>query len=486
MPSKLGLYCEFAHMRETDIRAVTECDMAVLCVPNTGERHLEIAAANPRTVVLFRDHALSEQYDDYFRDPTGTGKRHAEEIYAKARSAWEGLGRQGRARPPWKSIKLLGLNEVSIHWRGTVDEERHFVLYEMAFLSRLSELGGIGGALRLSVGWPRNTGPDTPATWESFETLLPVIRQGGHAVVLHEYGNEEMTPESSPGWPWHYGRWSFLPDHWAGVDLVIGETGINGAVGRPPNHPHRGWKDYMTAGQYMDLLIRLDRRYRRLAVQKGIHFLGAAVFIADGSGWASFDLEPIYPLWKTYAEQERHVEESEIFVPYLPGGPQPVEPPVIPRPQPAADQAGLLFWPVLGVITQHWMQNPQDYRQYNIPGHNGLDIAAPLGTPVQAAGAGVVVWVGEDTDYGRYVRIWHPQWRLHTFYAHLQDIHVHQGQTVAVGQTIGTVGNTGRSTGAHLHFEVRLGLGEHQYELVANGQGKGRIDPFPLLVRGGA
>ncbi len=87
--------------------------------------------------------------------------------------------------------------------------------------------------------------------------------------------------------------------------------------------------------------------------------------------------------------------------------------------------------------------------------HRGLDFAAPLGTPVFAAGDGVIEKAGWNGSYGRYIRIRHTG-TYKTAYAHLSDIskNVRIGKRVLQGKTIGYVGSSGRSTGPHLHYEV--------------------------------
>ena len=92
-----------------------------------------------------------------------------------------------------------------------------------------------------------------------------------------------------------------------------------------------------------------------------------------------------------------------------------------------------------------------------IHGYNGVDIGAPAGTPIYASAAGTVIISkqgGWNGGYGSYVVIKHNN-STQTLYAHLSSNLVGVGQTVAQGQTIGNVGNTGRSTGNHLHFEIR-------------------------------
>lgn len=103
---------------------------------------------------------------------------------------------------------------------------------------------------------------------------------------------------------------------------------------------------------------------------------------------------------------------------------------------------------------------PGSIRTQGLHGYNGVDLAAPAGTPIRAAAGGTVIvakangaWNG---GYGNYVVIDH-QNGTQTLYAHTTSNAVVQGQYVSQGETIGYVGSTGRSTGNHLHFEVRGG-----------------------------
>lgn len=99
--------------------------------------------------------------------------------------------------------------------------------------------------------------------------------------------------------------------------------------------------------------------------------------------------------------------------------------------------------------------------------HNGLDIAGPLGTPIYASKSGVVTFSGWNVyGYGNLVIISHPD-GSETRYAHLTSSFVSAGQSVSKGQHIAAMGTTGRSTGSHVHFEIRYG-GE-------------TVDPLPYL-----
>jgi len=86
--------------------------------------------------------------------------------------------------------------------------------------------------------------------------------------------------------------------------------------------------------------------------------------------------------------------------------------------------------------------------------HRGIDLAAPEGSPVRAALPGVVLSAGERGGYGLAVEVEH-EGGFTTLYAHASEVLVKEGDRVTPGQTIAKVGQTGRSTGAHLHLEVR-------------------------------
>lgn len=87
--------------------------------------------------------------------------------------------------------------------------------------------------------------------------------------------------------------------------------------------------------------------------------------------------------------------------------------------------------------------------------HQGVDMAGPVGTPVLTTGEGTVMFAGWQSGYGNVIKIQHAL-GVETRYGHLSKIHVKAGQKVSRGARIGDMGNTGRSTGPHLHYEVRV------------------------------
>lgn len=110
--------------------------------------------------------------------------------------------------------------------------------------------------------------------------------------------------------------------------------------------------------------------------------------------------------------------------------------------------SGRFLWPITGSITSPYGKRGRDY-------HEGIDIGASYGSPVAASNSGVVVFAGRNGAYGNLIIIDHGG-GIQTYYAHLSKIMVSEGQRVEKGSVIGRVGSTGRSTGPHLHFEVRV------------------------------
>jgi len=122
---------------------------------------------------------------------------------------------------------------------------------------------------------------------------------------------------------------------------------------------------------------------------------------------------------------------------------------------------GVLGWPLTKVRITQYFGNTKFAKSgaYNGNGHNGMDFGTPIGTPVKAALAGNIKATG-NTDayngcysYGKWILVEHVN-GLATLYAHLSDISVNPGEPVGTGATIGYSGNTGYSTGPHLHFTV--------------------------------
>jgi murein DD-endopeptidase MepM/ murein hydrolase activator NlpD len=180
--------------------------------------------------------------------------------------------------------------------------------------------------------------------------------------------------------------------------------------------------------------------------------------------------ETLYRIARAYGIEPRELMEAngindprtlapgqELFVP---GAPRPVDvPPLAAGSASAAREpdellprkggTGALQWPLKGVL----------YRGFGVKQgqrHDGIDLSAPEGTPVRAAAAGEVIYVGTQSGYGLIVIVRHAG-GLITLYAHNSEVLVKDGDRVEAGTPVAKVGQTGRTSGPHLHFEVREG-----------------------------
>jgi murein DD-endopeptidase MepM/ murein hydrolase activator NlpD len=123
------------------------------------------------------------------------------------------------------------------------------------------------------------------------------------------------------------------------------------------------------------------------------------------------------------------------------------------------------LWPVMGRITSSFGERTDPFAGDEGEFHRGIDIAAPTGTAIHATGDAVVASAGWGTGYGREVVLNHGH-GITTLYAHMASITVAPGENITRGQVIGYVGVSGHSTGAHLHYEVRINetaVNPHRY-----------------------
>jgi murein DD-endopeptidase MepM/ murein hydrolase activator NlpD len=127
------------------------------------------------------------------------------------------------------------------------------------------------------------------------------------------------------------------------------------------------------------------------------------------------------------------------------------------------------IWPVEGLLMAGFGERTDPFSGEGAL-HTGIDISAPTGTPVRAAADGIVEFRGWSSGYGQMVVVDHGG-GMETYYAHLSRISVVEGQEVRQGDHVGAVGSTGRSTGAHLHYEVR--------------RGGAPVNPYHYLARAG-
>lgn len=111
-------------------------------------------------------------------------------------------------------------------------------------------------------------------------------------------------------------------------------------------------------------------------------------------------------------------------------------------------------WPVRGAVNSEFGKRKSPWGP-EIEAHNGLDIRAAAGTPILAPGSGTVVLAGRHHDYGTAIIVDHGN-EVHSLYGHLSRLNVQRGQRVERNSVLGWTGNTGRSSGPHLHYEVHV------------------------------
>jgi murein DD-endopeptidase MepM/ murein hydrolase activator NlpD len=125
------------------------------------------------------------------------------------------------------------------------------------------------------------------------------------------------------------------------------------------------------------------------------------------------------------------------------------------REQKSILQATPSLWPVWGRVTSKFGDTRLSESSGGFRPHQGLDIAAPPKTPILAPADGFITFAANEAEYGRMICIDHGH-GFTTIYGHLHDIAVRPGEKIFKGQKIGTVGMSGKTTGPHLHYEIRV------------------------------
>lgn len=273
----LGVYWAPGHNRHTDHAYMRVLQPPAIRILDPDVSQMATAhRLAPNALLLPRDWALSEQHDDVRRDPAGTGRRHAQEWRRKL-DAWRSTGAQ---MPPDSRIVVVGINEPRV-WEMLQET----VTYNVAFLDECARLGLRACALNLSVGWPANTGPDTPPDWSAYAPVEAAIRRGNHFLCVHEYWYRSGPQDGAGWWAWRINRcrWD--------VPILIGECGVDNYVDHQrwkQEGGARGWAGIAPA-TYADQVTRYARGLDRRVV-------AILPFLTDyrSREWASFDTEPAH------------------------------------------------------------------------------------------------------------------------------------------------------------------------------------------------
>jgi len=325
----------------------------------------------------------------------------------------------------------MAYNEPPI-WYGA-EYRKRFTDYTARALEAAHGYGLNLCIFNFSVSWPWAV-IDAENWWPEFSPAVTAMQPSGHGgavpsgdyLGLHEYWGSR-GPLDLAALPWLVGKHKLCPYN---VPILISECGIDLAV---EGKAHQGWAAAMEPGAYYQQL----RQYHAMLDPR---VKGTAIFLMDYEGreWETFDIRPL-------ARDGLFKGEWDM------ADPMPVPARVrlpfdgTPSPKPVG----------FGMVTQWYGENAEYYSQFGVAGHNGVDFGIVTGTPLRAVAVGRVTRVQQLSDGYGWNAIVNHGWGQ-TIYAHLSRIDVTPQQDVAAGQVLGLSGNTGNSTGPHLHFGMRV------------------------------
>ena len=372
-------------------------------------------AASPNTIFLLIDGDIGDSNTkEHIDDPHGLAVAHVDQFARWRDRGYGGLWMLYNEPPVWNGRDYrLRLTEYTA-W--ALDEGHARGLNECIWNFSVSwPFASIDDAVEMQQ---YRSVVDNEGWWNDLGAAVGHMDAGDY-VGLHEYWGRK-GPLDLGAYPWLTGKHKLCPFN---VPMLIGEYGIDLAV---DGEAHRGWQAAgLSSWQYHEQTRQyhatLDPRVK-----------GTARFVWDFAShtWETFDVRPL-----TYDGCDRGewdmgalmVAPSRLRLPFL--GTHPV--------------------------TQWYGENAEYYRQFGCDGHNGIDWSMVVGTPLVAVAAGRVTRSRKDANgYG---------WHVMVNYGFGQDVHAHMSridvaeqQDVTEGQVIGLSGNTGNSTGPHLHWGLRI------------------------------
>jgi murein DD-endopeptidase MepM/ murein hydrolase activator NlpD len=259
-------------------------------------------------------------------------------------------------------------------------------------------------------------------------------------IVVHVDGDTSSRKYHVPLWSFEAGKWGALTVALLVVLFFAFAGPLGRAAARVPGLEHevtRLRQENSSVQQLAAALSRAEANYQGLRQLLGGRGGSAPAPVSGASAEPVPEpaaAKPAPDMMQAVALQARAPAPSRAPSRYGPGPSQPVH------------------WPldVAGFLTRGEV-SPGD----SVEAHPGIDIAVPTGSPVRAAGGGMVEKAGTDSAYGLFVLLQHPG-RYETMYGHASRLLVREGDSVQAGQVIALSGSSGRSTAPHLHFEIRL------------------------------
>lgn len=436
---RLGVHWIADQVRDSDKDYMNRLDPGVIKIVNpsrdrVAEAFLWVSAYGH---VALRYHPISEQQAELQANPVKLAEEHAAYWIKQLDTTYKEFDR--------KRLYVMGINEPTIH---NADQANGVAKYTETFLLRLQPHNIRAYVFNFSVGWPREI--NGRIIWDEFLYLENLINATNSFGCVHEY----WYPRVSSGWNSYANRVSRCPMK---IKFVIGECGYTRQIAELPQP--WGWNGNMDANAYAAQLWE----YQRLVDPGKVFAVLPFTTSFGGNEWASKDTAPAH---------EAILSRIESFS--WPN-PWPMYGTVDPDPEPEPMNNYKLVWPKIPRVSQ-WFGYP----------HSGLDIPMVVGTPLYAMWDGVVAWTDTDTaangGYGLYIRIHYPALGIDSFFAHCSELRVKAGDRVSRGQLVALSGNTGNSTGPHLHWEIRL----KQDDSTADRTGvsafsRGQVDPMGYI-----
>ncbi len=482
--ASLGIYTQMTHDRPEDLDYMRQTGVsgALIMDPTTDKvsklwHHMLSYGADDPVIILRKwewDDGRSGEgdkgvYETLRRDPLGKAEWDIENWSLLVNGMIQEANNRRISFPKKEQLRCHLVNEPDTNYLLEPTDIYTVRASELAVKESLRLL-----THNLGTGHPvqQVSGPGSSPDWGLLYDSIHAAYENNHTIANHEYYNSLGIKDPDVLF-WHIFRhkwaWKFLSE-WNLLDIEwwLTEHGLEELVNNVMNE-HHGWLGRISAWQFAD-------NYEYFATNVACFVDRVFIYASDlpDRVWKTFDPRPALPyIAEAAGNVYEYIKENETFdcgkhtVPPNPDGKE-------------------IIIPLSGPITQRFGENHELYYQkFGIPGHNGIDIAAKNGAPIVAAANGVVEWVDWDNNYGWYIRIWHEQLHMHTFYAHMKDeSFLSGGDMVKQGDVIGYVGSTGFSSGPHLHFETRMG-DRYRYFDVHYGYRHGRSNPEAIYAAHG-